>query len=82
MNLLRGQNEQRSRRARSRRILDPFYATGFGPTRDASPRQLPTNHDYAVPTREYQTDQPSHKLPRPLLVLSSNQLNNNKPKRG
>jgi hypothetical protein len=28
-------------------------------TRDASPRQLPTDHDYAVSTREYQSDQPS-----------------------
>ena len=28
-------------------------------TRDNSQRQLPTNHDYAVPTREYQTDQSS-----------------------
>jgi len=27
------------------------------PTRDNSQRQLPTDHDYAVPTREYQTDQ-------------------------
>jgi hypothetical protein len=24
-----------------------------------SPRQLPTHHDYAVSTREYQSDQPS-----------------------
>jgi hypothetical protein len=30
-------------------------------TRDNSPRQLPTDHDYAVPTREYQTDQSSLK---------------------
>ena len=28
-------------------------------TRARSPRQLPTDHDYAVPTREYQSDQPS-----------------------
>jgi hypothetical protein len=28
-------------------------------TRDNSQRQLPTDHDYAVPTREYQTDQSS-----------------------
>jgi hypothetical protein len=28
-------------------------------TRDTSPRQLPTDHDHAVPTREYQTDQSS-----------------------
>src|SRR5712671_5076748 len=30
-------------------------------TRDNSERQLPTDHDYAVPTREYQTDQSSLK---------------------
>jgi len=30
-------------------------------TRDFSQRQLPTDHDYAVPTREYQTDQSSLK---------------------
>src|SRR5216684_1374758 len=32
-----------------------------GRTRDNSQRQLPTDHDYAVPTREYQTDQSSLK---------------------
>src|ERR1700730_8041744 len=40
-------------------------------TRDNSQRQLPTDHDYAVPTREYQTDQSSLKLLRLLLALSS-----------
>ena len=30
-------------------------------TRDNSQRQLPTDHDYAVSTREYQTDQSSLK---------------------
>ena len=30
-------------------------------TRDSSQRQLPTDHDYAVPTREYQIDQSSPK---------------------
>src|SRR5271154_1349257 len=40
-------------------------------TRDNSQRQLPTDQDYAVPTREYQTDQSSLKLPRLLLALSS-----------
>ena len=33
----------------------------LGRTRDYSQRQLPTDHDYAVPTREYQTDQSSLK---------------------
>src|SRR6185436_10604857 len=28
-------------------------------TRVPSPRSLPTDHDYAVSTREYQSDQPS-----------------------
>lgn len=30
-----------------------------GRTRVTSVRQLPTDHDYAVSTREYQSDQPS-----------------------
>ena len=47
---------------------------GWG-TRLLSPRQLPTDHDYAVPTREYQTDQSSPKLLRPLLALFSNNFN-------
>jgi hypothetical protein len=51
-------------RCAERRILVGSYATAlFGPTRDPSPRQLPTNHDYAGgphgPIREYQSDQPS-----------------------
>ena len=29
-------------------------------TRVSSQRQLPTDHDYAVPTREYQLDQSSY----------------------
>ena len=40
-------------------------------TRANSQRQLPTDHDYAVPTREYQTDQSSLNLPRLPLALSS-----------
>jgi hypothetical protein len=40
-------------------------------TRDNSQRQLPTDHDYAVPTREYQTDQsslkPAHAAARSVL---------------
>jgi len=40
-------------------------------TRDNSQRQLPTDHDYAVSTREYQTDNRRSKLPRLLLALSS-----------
>jgi hypothetical protein len=45
-------------------------------TRDNSQRQLPTDHDYAVPTREYQTDQSSFKLLRLLLALSSGKESN------
>jgi hypothetical protein len=43
-----------------------IYAAGLpGSTRAFGPRQLPTDHDYAVPTREYQSDQPSQQLTRP-----------------
>ena len=48
--------------ATKRRILLRFYAVRFlNPTR-ACPRQLPTDHDHAVPTREYQSDQSSRML--------------------
>jgi len=40
-------------------------------TRVSSPRQLPTDHDHAVPTREYQTDPSSPILPRLRLALFS-----------
>ena len=37
-----------------------LYAVGLRTEpRAFSPRQLPTDHDYAVSTREYQSDQPS-----------------------
>jgi hypothetical protein len=49
----------------------------LGRTRDNSQRQLPTDHDYAVPTREYQTDQSSLKLLRLLLALSSRKREDN-----
>ena len=42
-----------------RRTLENTIRPAFRQTRDASPRQLPTDHDYAVSTREYQSDQPS-----------------------
>ena len=42
-----------------------FYAERApAPTRALSPRQLPTDHGHAVPTREYQSDQSSRKLLR------------------
>jgi hypothetical protein len=37
-------------------------ARAAAPTRVLSPRQLPTDHDHAVPTREYQSDQSSRML--------------------
>jgi len=46
-------------------------------TRVSSQRQLPTDHDYAVPTREYQIDQSSPILPRLLLALSSKEETSN-----
>jgi hypothetical protein len=46
-------------------------------TRDNSQRQLPTDHDYAVPTREYQTDQSSLNLLRLLLALCSRKSKRN-----
>ncbi len=54
-----------------RRILESSMRKAFGPTRVSSPRQLPTDHDYAASTREYQSDQPSQKLLDRLLALSS-----------
>ena len=51
-------------------------------TRVNSQRQLPTDHDYAVPTREYQLDQSSPILPRLLLSLSSKDKNKDKNKNG
>ena len=49
----------------------------LGRTRDNSQRQLPTDHDYAVLTREYQTDQSSLKTARLLLALSSRKRKDN-----
>jgi hypothetical protein len=46
-------------------------------TRDTSQRQLPTDHDYAVSTREYQTDQSSLK---PASTAADPVLENNKNK--
>src|SRR4051812_4572477 len=49
--------------ATRRRTLLSFYAVRFpNPTRAPSARQLPTDHDHAVPTREYQSDQSSRML--------------------
>jgi hypothetical protein len=50
---------------------DPSFALcdRLSRTRGNSQRQLPTDHDYAVPTREYQTDQSSLK-PAPAAARS------------
>jgi len=57
---------------RHNRRAPAYYATEVefeSETRADCPRQLPTDHDYAVSTREYQSDQPSQKLPRPQPAL-------------
>src|SRR5215472_11477443 len=54
-----------------RRILERSRRQAFRQTRASSPRQLPTDHDYALSTREYQRAQPSQKLLDWLLALSS-----------
>jgi hypothetical protein len=55
-------------------------------TRDNSQRQLPTDHDYAVPTREYQTDQsslkPAQTAARSVLGKRKRQIQNNPGPRG
>src|SRR5213078_57481 len=51
-----------------RRILGAPTRQAGGRTRDTSPRQLPTDHDHdGEPSsiREYQSDQPSTRPPRP-----------------
>jgi hypothetical protein len=54
-----------------RRILEKSMRPAFCQIRVVSPRQLPTDHDYAVSTREYQSDQPSQQLLDWRLALSS-----------
>jgi hypothetical protein len=70
--------EHRAGSSRSQHEGEPSFALCDRPsrTRDNSQRQLPTDHDYAVPTREYQTDQSSLNLPRLLLALSSRRSKN------
>ena len=55
------QFEGRASRSRSKHKGESSNALcdRFSRTRDTSPRQLPTDHDCAVSTREYQTDQSS-----------------------
>jgi hypothetical protein len=55
------QFEHRASRSRATHAGEssPGLCDRLSRTRDFSQRQLPTDHDYAVPTREYQTDQSS-----------------------
>jgi hypothetical protein len=71
--------EHRAGSSPSKHEGKPSFALCDRPSRirDNSQRQLPTDHDYAVPTREYQTDQSSLNLPRLLLALSSRRSKNN-----
>ena len=57
------QFEDRASRSRSAHEGEPSTALcdRLSRTRDSSQRQLPTDQDYAVSTREYQTDQSSLK---------------------
>jgi len=77
--------EYRASSSRGKHEGEPSFALcdRLSRTRDNSQRQLPTDHDYAVPTREYQTDQSSLKPPRLLLALSSRKATttqNNNPR--
>src|SRR6516225_1757100 len=53
--------EHRASSSRSKHEGEPSFGLcdRLDRTRANSQRQLPTDHDYAVPTREYQTDQSS-----------------------
>jgi hypothetical protein len=68
--------EHRASSSRGKHEGESSFAR-LGRTRDNSQRQLPTDHDYAVPTREYQTDQSSLKTARLLLALSSRKRKDN-----
>jgi hypothetical protein len=71
--------EHRAGSSRSKHEGEPSFALcdRLSRTRDNSQKQLPRDHDYAVSTREYQTDQSSLNLPRLLLALSSRKSRRN-----
>ena len=71
--------EHRAGSSQSKHEGEPSFALcdRLSRIRDNSQRQLPTDHDYAVPTREYQTDQSSLNLLRLLLALSSRRSRSN-----
>src|SRR5665213_314716 len=60
---VRGMVEDKASRSRGKHEGESSYALcdRLSRTRELSQRQLPTDHDYAVSTREYQTDQSSLK---------------------
>jgi hypothetical protein len=66
-------------RASTKENPRPEICDRLSRTRVSSQRQLPTDHDYAVPTREYQLDQSSTYLPRLLLSLSLKYKSKNHP---
>jgi len=74
-------NQLKDRASRSRSTHEGESSTALcdrlSQTRDISQRQLPTDHDHAVPTREYQIDQSSFKLLR--LPLAQSLKNKNHP---
>jgi hypothetical protein len=55
------ENRASSRRSKHEGESSTVLCDRLSRTRDFSQRQLPTDQDYAVPTREYQTDQSSLK---------------------
>ena len=70
--------EDRAGRSRSRHEGESssYLCDRLSRTRDVSQRQLPTNQDYAVSTREYQTDQSSLTSAPTAAGLSSNNNKN------
>src|SRR5450755_5065146 len=68
---VRGMVEDSASRSRSKHEGESSYALcdRLSRTRELSQRQLPTDQDYAVSTREYQTDQSSLK-PAPAAARS------------
>jgi hypothetical protein len=66
------ENGASSRRSKHEGESSSSLCDRLSRTRDFSQRQLPTDQDYAVSTREYQTDQSSLKPAPLLLALSSN----------
>src|ERR1035437_9710789 len=72
------QFEDKASRSRSKHEGESSYALcdRLSRTRDTSQRQLPTDHDYAVSTREYQTDQSS---PKPAPAAARPVLEKQKP---